>query len=95
MKVTPLGGKDRKGKNAMHENCKRAHYAQRTGVEGNCPGMMGRGRQGEGSRERLMALLGLELLRDLAEDRQYAADLLPLGTLLLARALWGRGKLVV
>ena len=56
---------------------------------------MGRGKAGgEGSRERLMTLLGLELLRDLAEDRQCVADLLPLGMLSLARALQGRGELV-
>jgi len=35
-----------KGENAMHESCKRAHYAQRTGVEGNCPGKMWRGKAG-------------------------------------------------
>jgi len=31
----------------MHESCKRARYAQRTGVEGNCPEKVGRGKQGE------------------------------------------------
>ena len=51
------------------------------------------GDRGEGSREWLTTLLGLELLGDLAEDRQCTADLLPLGTLSLARALRGGGKL--
>jgi len=77
----------------MHENCKRACYAQRTGVEGNCPGKVGKEEAGgEGSQERLTTLLGLELLRDLAEDGQHVADLLPLGTLSLARALQGGGE---
>jgi len=49
--------------------------------------------RGEGSREWLTTLLGLELLGDLAEDRQCAADLSPLGMLLLARALQGGGEL--
>jgi len=52
------------------------------------------GAGGEGSREQLMTLLGLELLRDLAEDRQCMASLSPLGMLSLARALWGGGELV-
>jgi len=83
-----------RGENATHGSCKRAHYAQCMGVEGNCPGMVGRGKAGgEGSREWLMTLLGLELLRDLAEDRQRMASLSPLGTLTLARALWGGGEL--
>jgi len=43
MKATPLGSKGRREENAMHGNCKRACYAQRKGVEGNCPGTMGRG----------------------------------------------------
>jgi len=48
---------------------------------------------GECSQEWLMALLGLELLGDLAKDRQRTADLSPLGTLSLARALQGGGEL--
>jgi len=51
------------------------------------------GAGGEGSQEQLMTLLGLELLRDLAEDRQCIASLSPLGMLSLARALQGGGKL--
>jgi len=49
--------------------------------------------RGERSRERRTTLLGLELLGDLAEDRQRTADLLPLGTLSLARAGLGGGEL--
>jgi len=66
------------------------------GWRGTVQGRWGRKEAGgEGSRERLTALMGLELLGDLAEDRQRAAGLLPLGTLSLARALRGRGELVV
>jgi len=50
--------------------------------------------RGECSREWLTTLLGLELLGDLAEDRQRMADLSPLGTLSLARARQGGGELV-
>jgi len=57
---------------------------------------MGRGKAGgECSRERLTTLLGLELLGDLAEDRQHMADLSPLGMLSLARARLGGGELAV
>ena len=37
-----------RGVNAMHESCKRVHYAQRMGVEGNCPGKVGKEKQGGG-----------------------------------------------
>jgi len=60
-------------------------------VQGRWKGKAG----GEGSQEWLTTLLGLELLRDLAEDRQHVANLSPLGTLSLARALQGRGELAV
>jgi len=84
-----------RGGNATHVSCKRTRYAQRTGVEGNCPGKVGKEEEAgvEGSREWLTALLGLELLGDLAEDRQRMAGLSPLGTLLLAGALRGGGEL--
>ena len=68
----------------------------KNGVGGNCPGKVGKEEAGgEGSRGWLTTLLGLELLRDLAQDRQRMADLSPLGALLLARALWGRGELMM
>jgi len=63
------------------------------GWRGTVQGRWGRKSRGEGSQEQLMTLLGLELLGDLAEDRQHTAGLSPLGMLSLARALWGRGEL--
>jgi len=63
------------------------------GERGTVQGRWGGGYRGERSRERLTTLLGLELLRDLAEDRQCTADLSPLGTLSLARARRGGGEL--
>jgi len=64
------------------------------GKRGTVQGRWGGGCRGERSREQLTTLLGLELLGDLAEDRQHTADLLPLGTLSLARARRGGGELV-
>jgi len=63
------------------------------GESGTVQGRWGGGYRGERSREWLTTLLGLELLGDLAEDRQRAADLSPLGMLSLARAGWGGGEL--
>jgi len=37
-----------RGGNATHGSCKRACYAQRSGVEGNCPGKVGRKSRGGG-----------------------------------------------
>jgi len=74
--------------------CKRVQHAQyRGGGELSRKGGEGKSRV-EGSRERLLLRRGPELLRDLAKDRQRAADLSPLCTLSLARALQGRGELV-
>jgi len=66
---------------------RRVMLKKKRGWRGTVQGRWGGGDRGEGSREWLMTLLGLELLRDLAEDRQRMAGLLPLGMLLLARAL--------
>jgi len=61
---------------------------------GTVQGRWGGGSRGGGSQEWLTPLLGLELLGDLAKDRQHTADLLPLGVLSLAWALRGGGELV-
>ena len=62
------------------------------GGEGNCPGKVGRGKAGgKGNRERLLAFQAPGLHRDLAEDRQRAADL----SLSLTRAARGGGELLL
>jgi len=64
------------------------------GGEGNCPGKVGKGKHRvEGVENGSSLQGGPELLRDLAKDRQHAADLSPLCALSFARALQGGGEL--